>query len=177
MYLAWGFRSYGPPVSSFLHGLLSTNIFEDHPIALSIIKDLGAILNTVSAARVTSNRAQQWVAWSACVGYQAWVLRFTKKESAASLLTWKDNKCSVSGRWPKCDIARVPWPWDPILGLINDLRAARTTFPAAALSRVRVLSFVYLFTAINDHIIKFVILLIVCRAHRAIRAAAFRSLS
>ena len=48
----------------------------------------------------------------------------------------------------------------PRLGLINDLQAACTTFPAATLSRVRVLSFVYLFTAINDHIMRFVILLI-----------------
>ncbi|KIK09552.1 hypothetical protein K443DRAFT_389953 [Laccaria amethystina LaAM-08-1] len=65
-----------------------------------------------------------------------------------------------------------------MLGLINDLRAARTTFPAAALSRARVLSFVYLFTPINDYIISFVILLIVhdVEAHRAIRVAAFRSL-
>ena len=164
MYLEWGFRSYSPLVSSFLHGLLLMNISEDHPIMLSIIEDLGAILNAVRAVQVTSNQAGQWVAWSAHVGYQAWVLRLTKKESAASLLTWKDNRCSVSGRWPKCDIARVPWPRDPILGLINDLRAARTTFPAAALSQVQVLSFVYLFTAINDHIIRFVILLIVLQS-------------
>ena len=47
---------------------------------------------------------------------------------------------------------------------------------AAALSRVRVLSFVYLFIPINDHIIIFVIPLIVCRTHRAIRVAAFWSL-
>jgi hypothetical protein len=46
------------------------------------------------------------------------------------------------------------------IGLINDLRAAHTTFPAAALSPARVLSFVYLFTPINDYIINFVILLI-----------------
>jgi hypothetical protein len=53
--------------------------------------------------------------------------------------------------------------WDPMLGLINDLRAPSTTFPAAALSQAQVLSFVYLFNPINDHIIIFVILLIVCR--------------
>ena len=35
------------------------NIFEDHPIVLSIIKDLGAILNTVSTAWVTFNWARQ----------------------------------------------------------------------------------------------------------------------
>jgi len=50
-----------------------------------------------------------------------------------------------------------------MLGLINDLRAARTTFLAASLLRAQVLSFVYLFTPINDHIIRFVIPLIVCR--------------
>ena len=49
------------------------------------------------------------------------------------------------------------------LGLINDLQAAHTTFPAAPLSWVWVLSFVCLFTPINDHIIIFVIPLIVCR--------------
>ena len=53
--------------------------------------------------------------------------------------------------------------WDPTLGLINDLWVPRMTFPAASLSRVWVLSFVYLFTPINDHIIRFVIPLIVCR--------------
>ena len=31
----------------FLHRLLSTNIFEDHPITLSILEDLNAILNTI----------------------------------------------------------------------------------------------------------------------------------
>jgi len=31
----------------FLHRLLSTNIFEDHPITLSILEDLDAILNTI----------------------------------------------------------------------------------------------------------------------------------
>ena len=32
----------------FLHGLLSTNIFEDHPVTLSIIEDLDTILDTVT---------------------------------------------------------------------------------------------------------------------------------
>ena len=45
----------------FLHGLLSMNIFEFRPIALSIIEDLDAILNTMSTARVTSNQVVQWV--------------------------------------------------------------------------------------------------------------------
>ena len=47
----------------FLHGLLSMNIFEFCPIALSIIEDLDAILNvnTMSTARVTSNQVVQWV--------------------------------------------------------------------------------------------------------------------
>jgi hypothetical protein len=49
----------------FHHGLLSTNIFEDHPITLSIVEDLDTILNTVSSARVTSDRAGQWVFQSA----------------------------------------------------------------------------------------------------------------
>ena len=65
------------------------------------------------------------------------------------------------------------WSWDPTLGLINDLRAPRQTFPAAALSRVRVLSFVYLFTPINDHIIRFVILLIVCRGSSSDTSGCF----
>jgi hypothetical protein len=33
----------------FLHALLSTNTFEDHPVTLSIIEDLDAILDTMSA--------------------------------------------------------------------------------------------------------------------------------
>jgi hypothetical protein len=32
----------------FLHSLLSTNIFEDHPITLSIIEDMDSILDTMS---------------------------------------------------------------------------------------------------------------------------------
>jgi hypothetical protein len=46
------------------------------------------------------------------------------------------------------------WHWDPTLGLINDVRDPRMTFPAAALSRAFVLSFVYLVFPIrlyNDH--------------------------
>ena len=31
----------------FLHRLLSTNIFEDHPITVSILEDLNAILDTI----------------------------------------------------------------------------------------------------------------------------------
>jgi len=31
----------------FLHRLLSTNIFEDHPITLLILEDLNAILDTI----------------------------------------------------------------------------------------------------------------------------------
>ena len=63
--------------------------------------------------------------------------------------------------------ALVPWLhvqiWDPMLGLINHLQVPCMNFLAASLSWARVLSFVYLFTPINDHIIRFVILLIVCR--------------
>jgi len=47
-----------------------------------------------------------------------------------------------------------PWSWDPTLGLIIDVRAPQATFPAAALSRVWVLRFVYLVFPIrlyNDH--------------------------
>ena len=57
--------------------------------------------------------------------------------------------------------------WNPMLGLINDLRDDRATIPAAALSRVWVLRFVCLHF---DHH-GFVRLL-----KRAIRVAAFRSL-
>ena len=57
--------------------------------------------------------------------------------------------------------------WNPMLGLINDLRDDRATIPAAALSRVWVLRFVCL--PFDHH--GFVRLL-----KRAIRAAAFRSL-
>ena len=39
----------------FLHRMSINEHFEDHPIVLLIIEDLDAILNTVSAARVTSN--------------------------------------------------------------------------------------------------------------------------
>ena len=65
----------------FLHGLLSTNIFEDHPVTLSIIEDLDAILDTVSATQVTSDQARQWVFRSAQKGYKAQVLQLTRKES------------------------------------------------------------------------------------------------
>ena len=55
----------------FLHGLLSTNIFADHPVTLSIIEDLDTILDTVSSAQATSDRTRQWVFRSAENGYQA----------------------------------------------------------------------------------------------------------
>ena len=35
----------------FLHALLSTNIFEDHPVMLSIIEDLDTIPDTMSSAQ------------------------------------------------------------------------------------------------------------------------------
>ncbi|EDR15496.1 uncharacterized protein LACBIDRAFT_321367 [Laccaria bicolor S238N-H82] len=65
----------------FLHALLLTNTFEDHPVTLSIIEDLDTILDTVSAGRATSDQARQWVFRSAQKGYQAQVFQLTKKES------------------------------------------------------------------------------------------------
>jgi len=47
-------------VHKFLHELLSTNIFEDHPIMLSIIEDLDTILDTMSSAQATSDQTGQW---------------------------------------------------------------------------------------------------------------------
>ena len=44
-------QDYSPPI--FLHGILLTKIFEDHPVALLIVKDLDTILDTVSSARAT----------------------------------------------------------------------------------------------------------------------------
>ena len=65
----------------FLHGLLSTNIFEDRPVTLSLVEDLDAILDTVKSAEATSDQTNQWVFRSAEKGYQAQVLQLTKKES------------------------------------------------------------------------------------------------
>ena len=73
----------------FLHGLLSTNIFEDHPVTLSIIEDLDAILDTMSSAGATSDRTEQWVFRSAEKGYQVQVLQLTKRESGLHFLPGK----------------------------------------------------------------------------------------
>ena len=73
----------------FLHGLLSTNIFEDHPVMLSIIENLDTILDTMSSARATSDQTGKWVFRSAEKGYQAQVLRLTKKESGLHFLPGK----------------------------------------------------------------------------------------
>ncbi|KIJ96064.1 hypothetical protein K443DRAFT_58662, partial [Laccaria amethystina LaAM-08-1] len=62
---------------------------EDHPVMLSIITDLDAILDTMSAAQATSNRAGQWVFRSAQKGYKAQVLQLTKKESGLHFLPGK----------------------------------------------------------------------------------------
>ena len=68
------------------------------------------------------------------------------------------------------------WGWDPTLGLINDLRDHRVTFPAAALSWARALRFVYSFP--SDYItITDLGLLLPLRVRKlARRVAAFRSL-
>ena len=70
-------------VYEFLHGLLklSTNIFEDHPVMLSIIEDLDSILDTVKSAVSTSDQTEQWMFRNAEKTYQAQVLRLTEKES------------------------------------------------------------------------------------------------
>jgi hypothetical protein len=73
----------------FLHGLLSTNIFEDHPVTLSIIEDLDAILDTVSSAGATSDGTEKWAFRSAEKGYQAQVLQLTKKESGLHFMPGK----------------------------------------------------------------------------------------
>jgi len=52
------------------------------------------------------------------------------------------------------DLSHRPWSWDPTLGLIIDVQAPQATFPAAALSWVWVLRFVYLVFPIrlyNNH--------------------------
>ena len=41
-------QDYTPPI--FLHRILLTKIFEDHPVTLLIVKDLDTILDTVSSA-------------------------------------------------------------------------------------------------------------------------------
>ena len=76
-------------VHEFLHELLSTNIFEDHPVTLSIIEDLDPILDTMSSAQATSDQTGQWVFRSAEKGYQAQVLRLMKKESGLHFLPGK----------------------------------------------------------------------------------------
>ena len=43
-------------VYKFLHGLLSTNIFEDHPVTQSIIKDLASILDTIKSVVSISDK-------------------------------------------------------------------------------------------------------------------------
>ena len=70
-------------VYDFLHGLLSTNIFEDHPVTLSIIEDLESILDTMKSAVSTSDQTEQWIFRKAEKGYQAQVLRLTEKESGS----------------------------------------------------------------------------------------------
>jgi hypothetical protein len=79
----------------------------------------------------------------------------------------------VTKMWHSVCLDHMVLTWDPMLGLINDLWAPGTTFPAAALSRAQVLSFVYLFTPINDHIIRFVIPLIVCRGSSSNTSGCF----
>ena len=56
-------------VYDFLHGLLSTNIFEDHPVTLSIIEDLDSILDTMKSAVSTSDQTEQWIFRNAEKGY------------------------------------------------------------------------------------------------------------
>ena len=73
----------------FLHGLLSTNVFEDHPITLSIIEDLDTILDTLISARATSDQTGKWVFRSAEKRYQTQVLQLTKKESGLHFLPGK----------------------------------------------------------------------------------------
>jgi hypothetical protein len=70
-------------VYEFLHGLLSTNIFEDHPVTLSIIEDLDSILDMMKSAVSTSDQTEQWMFRNAEKGYQAQVLRLTEKESGS----------------------------------------------------------------------------------------------
>jgi hypothetical protein len=75
------FEDHKITVYKFLHGLLSTNIFEDHPIALSVIKNLDSILDTMKSAVSTSDQTKQWIFCNAEKGYQAQVLRLMAKES------------------------------------------------------------------------------------------------
>jgi len=70
-------------IHDFLHGILSTNIFEDHPVTLSIIEDLDSILDTLKSAVSTSDQTERWIFRNAEKGYQAQVLRLTEKESGS----------------------------------------------------------------------------------------------
>lgn len=80
----------------FLHGLLSTNIFEDRPVTLSLVEDLDAILDTVKSAEATSDQTNQWVFRSAEKGYQAQVLQLTKKESGSHFLPGKITNAQLT---------------------------------------------------------------------------------
>ena len=73
----------------FLHELLLSNTFEDHPVTLSIVEDLDAILDTVKSAGATSDQTERWVFRGAEQGYQAQLLQLTKKESGFHFLPSK----------------------------------------------------------------------------------------
>ena len=73
---------------------------------------------------------------------------------------WRTWMLFLTPFWTKTVLVTKMWCshmvqiWDPMLGLIIDVRAPQATFPAAALSRVWVLRFVYLVFPIrlyNNH--------------------------
>ncbi|KAF8806498.1 hypothetical protein BYT27DRAFT_7257226 [Phlegmacium glaucopus] len=75
------FEDAGITPYQFLHGILATNIFQDHPVTESIIEDLNLILNDLASAHSTADKAIQWAFRSAEKGYQKQVLELTAKES------------------------------------------------------------------------------------------------
>jgi len=98
-------------VYKFLHGLLSTNIFEDHPVTQSIIKDLASILDTMKSAVSISDKTEQWIFQNAEKGYQKQVLQLTEKESGFRFQASKIMNAQLTCLYKLTDLLNSPFSW------------------------------------------------------------------
>ena len=92
------FEDFEITLLQFLHGILGTNIFEDHPVTLSLSEDGDAILSLFKSSNRTSVLTTQWVSRVAKETYRTQMQESTKKESGFHFCTRSRISCAVHSR-------------------------------------------------------------------------------
>ena len=92
------FEDFEITLLQFFHGILGTNIFETHPVTLSLSEDGHAILSLFKSSNGTSVLTTQWVSRVAKETYRTQMQELTKKENGFHFCMRSRISCTVHSR-------------------------------------------------------------------------------